>query len=55
MTHYSIEPRTRKYIKRYKLLSFGRDLRKKYGRKLLDAATKITPDALKLAAKFATK
>ena len=55
MTHYSIEPRIRKYIKIYELLSFGKDLRKKYRRKLLDAATKITLDALKFVAKFATK
>ena len=55
MTHYSIEPRTRNDIKRYQLLPFRRNLRNKYRRKLLDGATKIALDALKYAAKFATK
>ena len=38
MTHYFIKPRTRKYIKGYG--SFARNLSKKYGKQLLDTATK---------------
>ena len=40
MTRYSVEPRTRKYIKSYGYFSLGRTLSKKYGKQLLDAATK---------------
>ena len=40
MTHYSIEPRTRKQIKVYGFLSLARNLSYKYGKKLLDNATK---------------
>ena len=32
MTHYSIEPRARKYVKEYGLLSFARNLSDKYGK-----------------------
>ena len=39
MTRYSVEPRTRKYIKSYGYFSFGRTLSKKYGKQILDAAT----------------
>ena len=42
MTRYSIEPRTRKYVKRYGFLSFARNLSNKYGEQLLDDATKMT-------------
>ena len=49
MTHYSIEPRTRKYAKRYGFLSFSRNLSSKYGKQLLDIATKTRLDALKTA------
>ena len=48
MARYSIEPRTRKYVKGYGFLSFGRNLYKKYGRQLLDAATKTGLDAFKI-------
>ena len=40
MVHYSTEPRTRKYVKGYGSLSFGRNLSKKYGKQLLDTAKK---------------
>ena len=40
MMRYSIEPRTRKYVKEYRFLSFARYLSNKYGKKLLDATTK---------------
>lgn len=40
MTLYSVEPRTRKYIKLYQFFSFGRTLSKKYRKQILDAATK---------------
>ena len=45
MKSYSIELRTRENIKRYGFLSFGRNLSKKYGTQLLDAATKTGLDA----------
>ena len=47
MTRYSTEPRTRNYVKRYGLLSFWRNLSKKYSKKLMDTATKTELDALK--------
>ena len=40
MTRHSIEPRTRKYIKGYKFLSFARNLSNKYEKQLLDTAKK---------------
>ena len=49
MTHYSIEPRTRKHVKRYEFLLFARNLSNKYGKQLLDIATKTGLDALKTA------
>ena len=48
---YSIEPRTRKYVKEYEFLSFERNLSDKYGKKLLDTATKTGLDASKTASK----
>ena len=51
MRPYSIEPRTRKYVKRYWFLSFGRNLANKYGRQLLDTTTKTGIDALKTRTK----
>ena len=38
MTRFSIEPR--KYVKEYVFLLFTRNLSNKYGKKLLDIATK---------------
>ena len=43
MQHYSIEPRTRKYVKEYRFLSFAR----KYKKQLLDTGM----DALKIGSK----
>ena len=37
---YSTEPRFRKYIKGYGFLSFPRQVGDKYGKKLMDTATK---------------
>ena len=51
MTRYSIEPRTRKYVKRYGLLSVAKNPSNKYRKQLLDAATKTGLDALKNATK----
>ena len=51
MTCYSIEPRTRKYVKGYRVLSFTRNLSYKYEKYLLDTATKTGLAALKTAAK----
>ena len=51
MTRYSIEPRTRKYVKGYGILSFARNLSNKSGKKILGTATKTELDALKTAPK----
>ena len=48
---YSTQPKFRKYIKRYGLLSFARKLGDKYGKKLMDTATKTGIDAAKTASK----
>ena len=52
---YSIEPRDRIYVKGYGFLSFakniGKNLRNKYGQKLLDSAKTSTTDAIKTAQK----
>ena len=48
---YSIEPRARKYLKGYGILSFARNLSNKYGKKLFNIAIKIGLDALKTASK----
>ena len=40
MTRYSIEPRTKKYVKGYGFLLFARNLSKKFGKQSLDTATK---------------
>ena len=51
MMCYSIEPRTRKYIKGYEFLSFARNLFVKYGEKLLDTARKTGLGPAKTASK----
>ena len=51
MLHYSLKPRTRKYVKGYGFLSFGRNLSGKCKKKLLDTAAKTGADALKSASK----
>ena len=48
---YSIERRFRKYIKGYGSLSFSRKCGDKYGKKLMDTATKTGIDAAKTALK----
>ena len=48
---YSTEPRFRKCIKGYGLLSFARKLGDKYGKKLMDTATKTGIDAAKTTSK----
>ena len=55
--HYSIEPRERRYVKRYGFLSLtkniGKNLSNKYGQKLVDSPRKSTTDTLKTASKRA--
>ena len=51
MMRYSIEPRFRNYVKGYGFLSFARKFGDKYGKKLIDTATKIGMDAAKIAFK----
>ena len=48
---YSTEPRFRKYVKGYGLLSFAKNFGSKYGKKLMDTATKTGIDAAKIASK----
>ena len=47
----STKPNYRKYIKGYSFLSFARRFDDKYGKKLLDTATKTEIDAAKTASK----
>ena len=48
---YSTEPRFRKYVKGYGFLSFAKNVGNKYGKKLMDTATKTGMDAAKTASK----
>ena len=48
---YSIEPKFRKYFKGYDFLSFARKFNNKYGKKLIDTATKTGIDAAKTTSK----
>ena len=48
---YSTEPKFRKYVKGYGFLSFARKFGYKYGKKLIDTATKIGIDAAKTVSK----
>ena len=48
---YSTEPRFRNYIKEYDILLFARKFGDKYGKKLIDTATKTGIDAAKAASK----
>ena len=48
---YSTEPRFRKCVKSYGFLSFARKFSDKYGKKLIDTATKTGIDAAKTASK----
>ena len=51
MMRYSIEQRFRKYVKGYGFLSFARKFDDKYGKKLMDTASKTGIDAAKTASK----
>ena len=46
---YSTEPRFTKYVKGYVFLSFAKKVGNKYGKKLMDTATKTEIDAAKTA------
>ena len=48
---HSTEPRYRKYVEGYGFLSFARKFGDKYGKKLLDTATKTGIDVSKTASK----
>ena len=48
---YPTESRFRKYVKGYGFLSFARKCGKKYGKKLMDTATKTGIDAAKFRLK----
>ena len=48
---YSTEPKFRKYVKGYGFLSFARKLGDRYGKKLIDTATKTGTDVAKTASK----
>ena len=48
---YSTEARFRKYVKSYGFLSLAKNVGNRYGKKLMDAATKTGLDAAKTASK----
>ena len=48
---YSTEPRFRKYVECYSFLSFARKFGDKYGKTLMDTATKTRIDAAKIRRK----
>ena len=48
---YSTEPKFRKHVKGYGFLSFAKKFGNKYGKKLMDTATKTGMDAAKIASK----
>ena len=54
---YSVEPRERRHVKGYGILSFaknsGRNISSKYSQKLVDSAKKFATDAIKTASKRA--
>ena len=52
---YSIEPRERRYIEGYGFLSFARNLKNKYGQKLIDSVKKSATDSFKIASKKSFK
>ena len=51
MIRYSTEPRFRKYVKGHSFLSFARKSGDKYGKKLMNTATKTGIDAAKTSSK----
>ena len=48
---YSVEPKFRKYVKGYDLSSFAKRFGNKYGKKLMDTATKTGIDAAETTSK----
>ena len=48
---FSTEPKYRKYVKGYGFLSFARKFWDKYGKKLIDTATKTGMNAAKTGSK----
>ena len=48
---YSTQPKIKKYVKGYGFLSFARKFGDKYGKKLMDTATKTGIDAVKTVSK----
>ena len=48
---HSLEPEYRRYVKGYRFLSFARNSGDKYGKKLMDAATKASKNFAKIAGK----
>ena len=48
---YSLQPKYRKYVQGYGFLPFARKFGDKYGKKLMDTATKTGIDAAKTASK----
>ena len=52
---YSIEPKYRQYVEGYSFLSFARKFGNKYGKNLIDTATKTGIDAAKTASKQVVK
>ena len=48
---YSTEPRFRKYVKGYGFLSLAKNFGNKYGKKLMDTASKTGMNAAKIAPK----
>ena len=48
---YSLAPKYRKYVQGYGFLFFARKFGDKYGKKLMDTATKTGLDAAKTASK----
>ena len=48
---YSTQPRFRKYVKGYVFLSFAKKISNKYGKKVMDTATKPGIDPAKTASK----
>ena len=51
MMRCSIEPRFRKYVKGYGFLSLAKNFGNKYGKNLMDTATKTRMDAAKIVSK----
>ena len=48
---YSTQPKFRKYVKGYGVLPFSKKIDNKYGKKLMDSATKTGLDAAKTTSK----